>query len=154
MKESYQIVTLRDRVDLTEQAVAWFSAKWRIPAQAYRESIQDSQMHPGSVPQWYLMLREDGSIAGGLGVIENDFHKRPDLTPNVCAVYVEKEERNQGIARALLQHVCREVADMGYDACYLLTDHTDFYEKCGWEFFTMVEEEGGGSARMYRISLR
>ena len=40
----------------------------------------------GPVPQWYMAL--DGErIIGGMGVIENDFHDRKDLAPNVCAVY-------------------------------------------------------------------
>ena len=34
---------------------------------------------------WYLCIDGDRSI-GGLGVIENDFHDRIDLAPNVCAV--------------------------------------------------------------------
>lgn len=37
-------------------------------------------------------------IVGGLGVIENDFHNRKDLTPNVCAVYVDEDYLCQGIA--------------------------------------------------------
>ena len=40
---------------------------------------------------------------GGAGVIENDFHDRKDLTPNVCAVYVEEHCRCQGIAGKLLE---------------------------------------------------
>ena len=30
-----------------------------------------------------------------MGVIENDFHDRKDLTPNVCAVYTEEDCRCQ-----------------------------------------------------------
>ena len=41
---------------------------------------------------WYLCLDSE-CIVGGLGVIENDFHDRKDLKPNVCAVYTEKEYR-------------------------------------------------------------
>lgn len=36
-------------------------------------------------------------IVGGMGVIENDFHDRKDLTLNVCAVYTEKDYRCKGI---------------------------------------------------------
>lgn len=46
---------------------------------------------------WYLCL-DNERIVGGLGVIENDFHNRKDLTPNVCAVYTEQKYRCQGIA--------------------------------------------------------
>ncbi len=51
---------------------------------------------------WYLCLRGE-KIVGGLGVIENDFHDRKDLTPNICAVYTEKDYRCKGIAGRLLR---------------------------------------------------
>ena len=57
---------------------------------------------------------------------------------------------SHGLARRLLDHACRELAACGIETAYLITDHTDFYERCGWEFFTMVEEDDGGRARMYR----
>jgi hypothetical protein len=38
---------------------------------------------------WYLCLDED-RIVGGMGVIENDFHNRKDLSPNICAVCTEE----------------------------------------------------------------
>lgn len=36
-------------------------------------------------------------IVAGMGLIENDFHDKKDLSPNVCAVYTEEEHRCQGI---------------------------------------------------------
>ena len=64
-------------------------------------------------------------------VIENDFHKRKDLTPNVCAVYVEEEYRGQGIAGGLLEYACRDMEKRGIGTLYLATDHTSFYERYG-----------------------
>ena len=85
-----------------------------------------------------------------MGVIENDFHDRKDLTPNVCAVYTESDFRRRGIAGALLQFVCRDMHEKGIDTLYLLTDHTGFYERCGWEFFCMAQGDGEESlSRMY-----
>lgn len=93
---------------------------------------------------------EHGRIVGGMGVIENDFHNRPDLHPNVCAVYVELEVRCQGIAGSLLGHVCRDMAARDVDTLYLLTDHTGFYERYGWEFYGMVQGDGDTEpSRMY-----
>ena len=43
-----------------------------------------------------------------MGVIENDFHDRKDLTPNVCAVYTE-EYRCQGVAGSILIFVCKDM---------------------------------------------
>ena len=39
---------------------------------------------------------------------------------------------------------------MGFDTLYLVTDHEDFYEKYGWEFFTTVNDVETGPERMYR----
>ena len=145
-----QLLYLRDHPEWTERAAQWYHEKWGVPLDAYRESILACQAKAGSVPQWYLALDEKGEIIGGLGAIENDFHKRPDLTPNVCAVYVEPPHRMQGVARAMLDCVCRDLAEMGVHTAYLLTDHTNFYEKCGWSFLCRVEENGGGTARVYK----
>ena len=87
---------------------------------------------------------------GGLGVIENDFHDRKDLTPNVCAVYVEPEHRCKGIAGRLLAYVCGDMESFGVDTLYLITDHTGFYERYGWTFLCMVQGDGEPEmSRMY-----
>lgn len=83
---------------------------------------------------WYLCLVGE-KIVGGMGVIDNDFHNRKDLTPNICAVYTEKEYRNKGIARHLLNMVVDDLKAKGITPIYLITDYKEFYEKYGWEFF-------------------
>jgi len=149
----YTIVAIRDRQELKETAANWFHNKWRVPVQAYLDSMSENDGNKTGVPQWYLALDESGGILGGLGVIENDFHKRPDLAPNIAAVYVEEHARMQGISRALLDHVCAELKAFGRENAYLITTHTQYYEHCGFEFFTMVEEDDGGMVRMYRRKL-
>lgn len=145
----YQIINLRERAGLTEMAAAWFHAKWGIPSKAYRESMTQCVKCGRPVPQWYLAVDGD-TIIGGLGVIENDFHDRWDLFPNVCAVYVEEGFRCQGIAGELLNHACGDMASIGIDTLYLLTDHTSFYERYGWEFLCMVQGDGEAEpSRMY-----
>ena len=95
MKE-YTYVTLRQKPELKEEAAVWFHDKWEVPQEAYLECM-DAYLNHETEYGWYLCL-DSGRIVGGLGVIENDFHDRKDLTPNVCAVYTEKEYRCQGIA--------------------------------------------------------
>lgn len=143
------ILNLNDHPELTQKYAQWQHEKWGIPLDAYLDSLAQAKLSQTGVPTWYAIQDADGAIIAGVGVIENDFHKRPDLTPNVCAVYVEESHRKQGLARLLLNHACQELARKGIHDAYLLTDHTDFYERCGWEFFIMVEENGGDTARMY-----
>ena len=134
---------------MLEQMAQWFSEKWRIPLQAYRDSMQESLQTESAVPGWYVMM--DGErIVGGLGIIENDFHDRKDLTPNVCAVYVEEAYRCRGIAGKLLNYVCEDMKQRGVTTLYLLTDHDSFYERYGWEFYCMVQGDGEETmSRMY-----
>lgn len=153
MKNGFEIIRLRDQEELKEKAANWFHEKWKIPKQAYLESMEECLALQDKIPQWYLVVKEE-QIVAGLGVIANDFHKRIDLTPNICAVYVEKEYRKLGIAKELLQYACKDLSTLGYDELYLITDHTNFYEKCGWEFLGMVEENDGGMTRMYHTLLK
>ena len=99
------------------------------------------------------MLVENGQIAAGAGVIQNDFHNRKDLSPNLCALFVEEEHRQQGVASKLLEFIRKDFARMGYEKLYLVTDHTRFYEKCGWRFLTIVLDDAGGQLRLYETDL-
>lgn len=127
----------------------WFHSKWGISKEAYLESMTESLAGAGAVPEWYVAI--DGKrIIGGLGVIENDFHDRPDLTPNVCAVFVEPEYRGRGIAGALLDFVCADMKKRGIGILYLLTDHDSFYERYGWEYLCPARSDGEDTdSRMY-----
>lgn len=145
--EQYNILKIQQDSTLIDKAASWFSEKWNISKQEYIESMK--QCVKNSIPQWYLLM-EENTIIAGIGVIENDFHNRKDLSPNVCAVYVEKEYRCQGIAGKMLQYVCQDMKQKNIDTLYLVTDHTSFYERYGWTFLCMVQCEGESSlSRMY-----
>ena len=142
-----QIIRLSEHRELKETAADWYSSKWHVPKAAYLESIEAS--FTSVVPSWYLCM-EGEKIIAGMGVIENDFHDRKDLTPNVCAVFTEPEYRCQGIAGKLLNFVCDDMKQHGISTLYLLTDHTGFYERYGWKFYCMVQGDGEEEmSRMY-----
>lgn len=145
---NYTYITLRQRPDLMDTAASWFHSKWGVPKDAYLECM-DAYLSGQTELGWYLCL--DGeTIVGGMGVIENDFHDRKDLTPNVCAVYTDKAHRCRGIAGELLNAVVADLRSKGISPVYLLTDHTGFYERYGWEFFCMAQGDGESEmARMY-----
>ena len=148
MKSEYTFISLRDRPELKDLAAAWFHEKWRVPTEAYLECMT-AYLNRETEYGWYLCLDGD-RIIGGLGVIENDFHDRKDLTPNVCAVYTEEAYRGQGIAGQLLNMVAEDMRSKGISPLYLATAHTGFYERYGWEFFCMVQGDGEpGMTRMY-----
>lgn len=144
----YRIIRLVDNPEMKSEMAQWFHEKWGIPLEAYLESMEQCLAQKNPVPQWYAAM-EGGRIIGGLGVIENDFHDRKDLAPNVCAVYTEPDWRGRGVAGALLQYVCADMREKGITTLYLVTDHTLFYERYGWEFLCMVQ--GDGEPEMIRM---
>ena len=140
-------ITLRDRPELEKAAAEWFSGKFGVPVQAYAECMDD-YLSGNTEYGWYLCL--DGSrIVAGMGVIENDFHDRKDLKPNICAVYTEEEYRCRGIAGKLLNLTVEDLRSKGISPVYLVTDHTGFYERYGWEFLCLAQ--GGGEPDKTRL---
>ena len=146
--EGYRYIKLMDDPELENRAADWFSSKWRVPRETYIECM-NAYLSGETEYGWYLCLCGD-DIVGGLGVIENDFHDRKDLTPNVCAVYTEETYRKKGIAGKLLDMAVEDLRSKGISPVYLLTDHTGFYERYGWEFFCMAKGDGEEDmSRMY-----
>ena len=123
-------INLRDMPELKERAAEWFHNKWGIPKEAYLECMEN-YLSGKTELGWYLCLDKD-QIVGGMGVIENDFHDRKDLSPNVCAVYTEEAYRKRGIAGKLLNMTVDDLRSKEITPVYLVTDHTGFYEKYGF----------------------
>lgn len=147
-KNAYRYISLREMPELKDAAAEWFHSKWGVPTEAYLECME-SFLAKETEYGWYLCLDGD-RIIGGLGVIENDFHDRKDLAPNVCAVYTEEDYRCRGIAGHLLNMAVEDLRSKGISPVYLVTDHTGFYERYGWEFLCMVQGDGEPDmTRMY-----
>ncbi len=137
--------------ELIPEAADWFHSKWDVPAEEYAKSMEKCLDPSSAIPQWYVITEENRIIAGA-GIIENDFHSRKDLTPNLCALYVEEPFRCQGIAGLLLSSICRDMLQKGVDTLYLITDHTSFYERYGWQFLCTVQtEEPDGTSSPIRM---
>ena len=148
MMKEFQYIALRENPELMNTAAEWFHSKWGVPKEAYLECME-AYLKQETQLGWFLCL-EGENIVGGLGVIENDFHDRKDLTPNVCAVYTEDTHRGRGIAGKLLNMAVEDQRAKGISPVYLITNHTGFYERYGWEFFCMVQGDGEPEpARMY-----
>ena len=143
-----EYIALRYMPELKEAAADWLNGRWGVPKEAYLECM-DAYLSGKTEYGWYFCL-DDDMIVGGVGVIENDFHDRKDLSPNICAVYTEEAYRKQGIAGRLLNMAVDDLRSKGISPVYLVTDHIGFYERYGWEFYCMVHCDGEPCmSRMY-----
>ena len=144
----FQYITLRNKPEWMVSVAEWFHSKWGVPTEAYLECME-AYLQGETEYGWYLCL-DGNQIVGGLGVIENDFHDRKDLTPNICAVYTEDTYRCRGIAGRLLNMAVEDLRLKGVSPVYLITDHTGFYERYGWDFLCMVQGDNETDmTRMY-----
>ena len=146
--EKYRYITLMEQPELKEEAASWFHSKWGVPKEAYLDCM-NAYLNNETDYGWYFCLCDE-KIVAGMGVIENDFHDRKDLAPNVCAVYTEEDYRCKGIAGNLLNMVVEDMKEKGISPIYLVTDHIGFYERYGWEFLCMVQgDDEPEMTRMY-----
>lgn len=141
-----ELINLNNHPELFDKAAQWFSSKWNIPSSEYKASMEDSLKH--TIPNWYIVTEKNQIIAGA-GIIENDFHERKDLTPNICALYVEKSYRNKGIAGKILNYIIQDMINKNITPLYLITDHTSFYEKYNWKYICDVKTDDNTMSRMH-----
>jgi len=145
---SLDIINIRHSPHLINPAANYFSSKWNVAKQVYHDSISDSITTQNPLPRWFLMM--DGEeILGSFGLIENDFMKRTDLSPWICAIYIEEHLRGNNLGSALLEHGRKEAAALGFTNLYLCTDHVGYYEKYGWQYIGNEESTFGDMAMVY-----
>lgn len=89
----------------------------------------------------YVAIK-NGAYAGSALVIPSDMKERPDLSPWIGAVFVEPEQRNQGVGTAILAHAVQQTFKQGLENIYLCATQKNalYYEKRGWE---KIEETVG-----------
>lgn len=144
-----KIINVRDTPDFIPYVAQWFQKKWNVPMEAYIASMEAACEATKGIPAWYYVVDERKNIIAGVGVIAKEFHKRPDLTPNICALYVEEKFRGKGFSRKLLECVYRHLAECGISDAYFVDSTADFVERNGWTFFSDVEEYDGKIVKMY-----
>lgn len=146
----FEIFSIKDIPEYLERGVDWFSSKWSVDRNEYFKSFYDCLNKEGSLPQWYLALDKGREIVGGCGLIDNDFVDRTDLSPYLCALFVEPHVRGHALGSQLLARARLDGAKLRFSALYLCTDHTSYYEKYGWEYIGIGEHPQGGTSRIYR----
>ena len=112
------------------------------PLARIRDGLDAILKTEGDVP-FALVAEIDGRLCGNALVIDNDEPAKPDLAPWLAALWVDEDERSQGIAGALLDEAARRCATLGVPRLYLNSRPAlqDFYTARGWR----ILERGGGA---------
>jgi len=127
---------LRDRPEFAD-AVA--DRVWRA---FWKDSGHPLELLTGLVRQSFgagpiptAFVAHDGKrFVGTVSVIANDEDRRPHYTPWVAALWVEPEDRRQGIGAALIERAAEFAFGMDATRIYLLSRERRraYYEGLGW----------------------
>ena len=147
-----EIVSLRRHPEMLEQFVAYFTEHWGKP-EIYRDCMAASVKTSSPLPQWFLAVEENKPV-GCVGLITNDFISRMDLSPWLCALFVEEKMRGCGLGAKLIQTVAECAEQTGFREIFCCTDHVGYYERSGFEFLGTGYHPWNETSRIYRKTLR
>jgi GNAT superfamily N-acetyltransferase len=146
------ISDLRDRPEFAESiADRVWQAWWREQGVALSEieamvrECMDGQDIPLS-----LVAHEGPDFHGCAHLIASDLDERPQYTPWVAAVWVEKKARKGGLGTKLVLAAVEQGFSRGFDTVYLCAEPhlAPFYQKMGWHSI----EEGVEGLSVFSIS--
>jgi len=99
------------------------------------------QFKTDAVPLGIVAHRGDEFVGSAI-LIDSDVEERPQYTPWLAALWVEPEERRQGMGETLSRRIVDEARALGFDRIYLcaVPEKSGYYAARGW---TEVERDVG-----------
>lgn len=109
-----KIISVRQNPEYKEKAIEYFQKSWsEISPIIYQDCILNSIDAEQSLPQWYL-LEKDEEIIGCGGLITNDFISRMDLYPWVCALFINEDHRGNHYSELLINKAKEDTKNSGF----------------------------------------
>ena len=152
MPENMRIISVRENPEFLEDIIKYFVKNWASEASnlVYDDCIRNCINTENPIPQWYI-LKKDNVFIGCAGLISNDFISRMDLTPWLCALFIEKEHRGNNYAELLINRIKEDTYKSGFPSLYLCTDHDNYYEKFGFIHIGTGFHPWGESSKIYKF---
>jgi predicted N-acetyltransferase YhbS len=87
-------------------------------------------------PAAYVAHDQD-QYCGSILLIDNDLDERPQYSPWIAALWVERSFRRQGVATSLIGSARSAARDLGFETCFLCADDSNsaFYVARGFRLF-------------------
>jgi GNAT superfamily N-acetyltransferase len=154
LKKETNIISVRKSPEYKDEAIAYFQKSWPdvLPI-IYEDCISHSISARNSLPQWYLLKKED-EIIGCAGLITNDFISRGDLYPWINALFIDEKYRGNAYGSLLLQHAKTDAKIFGFEYLYLCTGLVGYYEKYGFEYIGQGYHPWGEESRIYELEIK
>ncbi|UXN72734.1 GNAT family N-acetyltransferase [Devosia sp. A8/3-2] len=139
-----KILDLNDALELKPiVADRIWQAFWR----PYGAALTDVETAPADVlaggPFPFSLVATDGDqFTGTVTAIASDLDARPQFSPRIAALWVEPDQRGQGIAEALVNAATARLFEQGMSPIYLCAKPRmlAFYQRLGW---SLIEQDVG-----------
>ena len=149
-----KIIDSKNNSAYIEKITNYFILRWASDESknVYIDCINNS-LKNDSLPNWYILVDDDGKIIGGVGLISNDFVSRMDLCPYLCALYIEEEYRGNNYGKLLIDKVKEDALKLGYEYLYLCSDHVGYYEHFGFERIATGHHPWGETSGIFKCKI-
>lgn len=131
-----EIYALKQKPSYLDQVAKWLYLEWGLKTAgssiiAVKEKLKTFK-NIDKIPINYVALRGE-DLVGTFNLMLSDPPKRKDLSPWLGSLYVEPNNRNQGIGTFLLKSAVSKAKELGVQKLYLCTPtQQKMYVKLGW----------------------
>lgn len=148
------IELLADHADLIPTLAGWFYAQWGPlnPGSSLEGTLRTLRAHLNRdrLPLTLVALRGP-ELVGSASLRPADLVSRPDLSPWLASVYVERAHRRQGIGSQIVAAAEAKARELGIGRLYLFTyDQEHFYSGLGWSVLGPGEQRGHAVTVMHK----
>jgi N-acetylglutamate synthase-like GNAT family acetyltransferase len=148
-----RIISVRETPQHKQKAIQYIQNSWsEVLPIIYEDCITNCINAEQSLPQWYLLEKED-EIIGCAGLITNDFISRMDLYPWLCALFIDEKHRGNKYGNLLIEKSKKDARDFGFNYLNLSTGHIGYYEKYGFQYIGQGYHPWEEESRIYQIKL-
>ena len=106
------------------------------------------------IPQT-IIATIDKEIVGMCNLLMHDHDSKPDIYPWLGNLFVDKDYRNQGISKMLINKAIKQSKKLNLKELYLYTKHIGLYEKFNFKFIEDIKTAKPNTAndRLYKLDL-
>jgi GNAT superfamily N-acetyltransferase len=140
-----KIVALRDRMDLIPTVAKWAHEEFWSHA---GRTLEETRVLFTPVPRetWLprtFVLLEGETPAGMASAVAHDLESRPQWTPWLASVVVDRAARGRGHSRRLVRFIEGFARENGVETLWLYTWSAEgLYAKLGWRPVERLEQNG------------
>jgi GNAT superfamily N-acetyltransferase len=152
-----EIEFLKQHTESIPVIAEWYYREWKAIYEASGMSFEDvkrtvaERANPDRIPLAVVAL--DGGRVVGTGCLKvHDMDTRAELTPWLAGIYVERNERRQGLGSVLVSSLEGIAKNLGTQRLYLYTPQSaGFYTRLGWAEYERPAYKGQSVTIMEKI---